>query len=289
METSDVATKQDKESSRKKSSSQRTSTSTCEECRQVDSVYVCPGCQIRTCSLKCVQAHKERTQCSGKRNRSEFLPVCRMTDNTLRNDYFFLEDVLNQTSNKKLKTETSNSNASPNKNRRRLVSQAQQRGVTLQLMPSIMERSKKNSSFYSAQKDLITWRVEVIMVSSEPTKNVTFNLCENETNVMEHIEKRCNQSLPSHSLFLKLPSRAHNNPQYLCLEPNDSLQQSLRGQTIIEHPTIFCVPEDKVQDFPTGTDKIETIDEQPTTSTSTDTSPTDKAAKIETRGGDLNP
>ena len=279
-----MATKQDKETSRKKSSSQRTST--CEECRQVESAYVCPGCQIRTCSLRCVQAHKERTQCSGKRNRSEFLPVCRMTDNTLRNDYFFLEDVLNQTSSKKLKTETSN-NDPPSKNRRRLVSQAQQRGVTLQLMPSIMERSKKNSSFYSAQKDLITWRAEVIMVS-DPTKNITFNVCESESNVMEHVEKRCDQSLPTHSLFLKLPSRPHNNPLYLRLEPNDSLQQSLRGQTIIEHPTIFCVPEDQVQNFPTGTDKIETIDEQPTTSTSADTT-TDEAAKIETQGGDLNP
>lgn len=150
-----------------------------------------------------------------------------------------------------------------------------------------MERSKKNSTFYSAQKDLITWRAEVIMVS-DPTKNVTFNLCENETNVMEHVEKRCNQSLPNHSLFLKLPSRAHNNPRYLRLEHNDSLQKSLRGQTIIEHPTIFCVPEDQVQDFPTGTDKIETINEQPTTSTSTDTT-TDKAAKTETQGEDSYP
>lgn len=280
-----MASKQDKESSlKKKSSSQRTST--CEECRQVESVYFCPRCQIRTCSLKCVRAHKERTQCSGKRNRSEFLPVCRMTDNTLRNDYFFLEDVLNQTSNKKLKTETLN-NVSTNKNRRRLASQAQQRGVTLQLMPSIMERSKKNSSFYSAQKDLITWRVQTIMVS-EPANNVAFNLCENETNVMEHVEKRCNQSLPNHSLFLKLPSRANNNPRYMRLEPNDSLQQSLRGQTIIEHPTIFCVPEEQLQDFPTGSDKIETIDEQPTTDSSTETT-TDKVAKIETHGGDLNP
>jgi hypothetical protein len=277
-----VATKQDQESSRKKSSSQRTST--CEECHEVESVYVCPGCQIRTCSLKCVQAHKERAQCSGKRNRSEFLPVCRMNDNTLRNDYFFLEDVLNQTSNKKLKTDTANS-ASPNKNRRRLVSQAQQRGVTLQLMPSIMERSKKNSSFYSAQKDLITWRVEVIMVS-DPANNVSLNLCENETNVMTHIEKRCNQSLPNHSLFMKLPARAHNSPRYIGLEPNDSLQQSLRGQTIIEHPTILCVPEDQVQEFPTGTDKIETIDEQPTKGTDTIS---DEAANIETQDGDLNP
>jgi hypothetical protein len=205
-----------------------------------------------------------------------------MTDNTLRDDYFFLEDVMNQTSNKKSKPDTS-SNASPSKNRRRLVSQAQERGITLQLMPSAMERSKKNSSFYSSQKDLITWRVEVIMVS-DPTKNVSLNLCENETNVMEHIEKRCNQSLPNHSLFMKLSSRAHNNPRYIGLETNESLQQSLRGQTIIEYPTILCVPEDQVQDFPTGTDKIETIEEQPTKGTETIT---DEAAKIES--GDLNP
>lgn len=72
--------------------------SLCQECKVVLARYQCPKCKHRTCSLECVKSHKQRTKCSGKRQRAgdAFIPLARMDDNTIKNDYFFLEEVLEQ-------------------------------------------------------------------------------------------------------------------------------------------------------------------------------------------------
>ncbi|TYJ10891.1 hypothetical protein E1A91_A11G239100v1 [Gossypium mustelinum] len=55
----------------------------CEECKKKASKYKCPGCCLRTCSLPCVNAHKQRTGCTGKRNITSFVPLSRFDDNLL--------------------------------------------------------------------------------------------------------------------------------------------------------------------------------------------------------------
>lgn len=55
----------------------------CEECKEKPSKYKCPGCSIRTCSLPCVNAHKDRTNCSGKRNFTQLVTLSEYDDNTL--------------------------------------------------------------------------------------------------------------------------------------------------------------------------------------------------------------
>jgi hypothetical protein len=68
----------------------------CYECKSKDFQYQCPRCHFRSCSLQCCQAHKERTGCNGKRDRTAFVPMSRMTDSSVESDYHFLEDVLQQ-------------------------------------------------------------------------------------------------------------------------------------------------------------------------------------------------
>ncbi|GMP62527.1 hypothetical protein CsSME_00024607 [Camellia sinensis var. sinensis] len=55
----------------------------CEECKVEASKYKCPGCSIRSCSLPCVKAHKERTACTGKRQQTHFVPLSHFDDNLL--------------------------------------------------------------------------------------------------------------------------------------------------------------------------------------------------------------
>ena len=55
----------------------------CQECKAKPSKYKCPGCSIRSCSLPCVKAHKDRTACTGKRNQTQFVPMSQMDDNLL--------------------------------------------------------------------------------------------------------------------------------------------------------------------------------------------------------------
>ena len=166
----------------------------CEECNEKTSLYQCPGCMIRTCSLKCCQAHKKRTKCSGKRSRGKILPLCRMDDDSLRSDYFFMEEVLEMMPRaskiSKLAEENSmqsiahRSTTSMNsrKKSKRLVQQAERRGITLQVMPCVMERHKKNSSWYCSPRDLITWKTEVVII---PTHKIySINISEQEEEIL---------------------------------------------------------------------------------------------------------
>lgn len=68
--------------------------SLCQECSENIFRYQCPRCSLRTCSLRCCKAHKERTDCNGKRDRTKYLPLAHMNDGTIDSDYHFLEDVL---------------------------------------------------------------------------------------------------------------------------------------------------------------------------------------------------
>lgn len=79
----------------------------CEVCAKVRAIYKCPACTMRTCSVGCVKKHKALTSCSGVRDRTKFIPLEKMGDNSLLSgplltpvvrfpapDFRFLEDTL---------------------------------------------------------------------------------------------------------------------------------------------------------------------------------------------------
>ena len=66
----------------------------CQICKEQISIYRCPACFTRTCSLNCCLKHKEDANCSGKRDRTAFVPLNKFSDSTLASDFHFLEDVL---------------------------------------------------------------------------------------------------------------------------------------------------------------------------------------------------
>jgi len=267
----------------------------CEECNERRSLYQCPGCSIRTCSLVCCQAHKKRTKCTGKRSRGAYLPLCHMNDSTLRSDYFFMEEILgvmprarkvsklaeegkstvNCDSSVNNSSKNPRSISSVNKKAKRLVQQALRRGVTLQVMPPVMERHRNNSSWYCSSRDLITWKVEVILVPQ--MKTFSFNISEQDQGIIGQISNfiistyKDDADMPSsmssdnHQVLIKrLPSSA-NSPRYIRIKNGDSLKKALEGLTIVEYPTIYCVADGSMKDFQLGT----TVITEKTTTTST--------------------
>ncbi|KAJ1477323.1 hypothetical protein T484DRAFT_1592098, partial [Baffinella frigidus] len=52
----------------------------CGVCGDAAAKYKCPRCAKRTCSLKCVKAHKQADDCSGQRNRAEYRSIPEFTD-----------------------------------------------------------------------------------------------------------------------------------------------------------------------------------------------------------------
>ena len=68
--------------------------SLCEICSLHPRLYKCPRCSAFSCSLVCCKQHKISTNCSGQRDRTAFVANKAFADATLRNDFHFLEDVL---------------------------------------------------------------------------------------------------------------------------------------------------------------------------------------------------
>lgn len=56
--------------------------------------YKCPGCSARTCSLPCVKRHKQRADCSGKRDPTKFVKRSELaTPAGIDHDYNFLSGI----------------------------------------------------------------------------------------------------------------------------------------------------------------------------------------------------
>ncbi|KAH9309065.1 hypothetical protein KI387_036976, partial [Taxus chinensis] len=123
----------------------------CEECRENPFKYKCPGCGLRSCSLPCVKVHKERTHCTGKRNRTQFVPLSQFDENWLISDYNMLEEVLRMTESAR----RSRAGAGDSKTARfmpsgkkALYNQARNRNTNLLLQPKGMSKNKINRSYY---------------------------------------------------------------------------------------------------------------------------------------------
>ena len=65
----------------------------CRVCEEQEGKYRCPKCLLISCSLKCVNVHKEKFNCDGKRDRFQFLNLKEMEDKHVTSDFRFLEEA----------------------------------------------------------------------------------------------------------------------------------------------------------------------------------------------------
>lgn len=52
----------------------------CEVCGTTKAKYTCPKCEVRTCSLTCVNLHKKELDCDGIRDKTKFIPLTSFAD-----------------------------------------------------------------------------------------------------------------------------------------------------------------------------------------------------------------
>lgn len=141
------------------------SDSNCGRCG-APSLYRCPACNARSCSLDCVRKHKADTGCSGVRSKTEFRPMSDFDDATLARDYHFLESVIRDVdSGKRRLNDTEVPSARPGQKltpaRHHLFKQAKERGIGLEMLPHGMQRQRDNTSRYDGRRRRICWRVEL--------------------------------------------------------------------------------------------------------------------------------
>jgi hypothetical protein len=184
-----------------------------------------------------------------------------MTDSSLRSDYFFLEEVLDRIPRDSKRQKVDIRSKKNNRKARKILEQSKKRNILLQVMPAVMERHKTNTSWYCAPRDMITWKVELIIHPNLQT--LYFQLSENEVSMITHVRNQCDKvGIKLEGLFRlylkQLPAPARN-PRYFEMHESDNLKTFLSDKTIIEHPTIYCVPEKSMEEFPIGSDKISEI------------------------------
>lgn len=65
----------------------------CMICKENLFKYRCPRCEVLTCSLSCVNKHKKESKCSGKRDKTQYIPLSQFTEGDLISDLQFLRDA----------------------------------------------------------------------------------------------------------------------------------------------------------------------------------------------------
>ena len=134
--------------------------------------YRCPGCEKRTCSLACINRHKQEWGCTGKRASATFCAIGEFDDQIVQRDYRFLEGLERVVDGAKRRLRDTEPVAAPRRPgflspaRHHLLKAARERGVHLELLPPGMQRQRENTSRYEGRRRQILWRLEIHFVDA---------------------------------------------------------------------------------------------------------------------------
>lgn len=226
----------------------------CEECKQTEWKYKCPGCELRSCGLACVKAHKTRTGCSGKRDRTAFVPLAEFCDNVLVSDYNLLEEMLRQTeSAKRARATLGLPKNEMHPAMKALQHQAKMRDTTLVYWPHGMSKRKSNSTFFDRKRKCIFWRIEWIFEGTD-VRVVSARVDENstlESVVAKHLEPRadnvpmitelrhfCRREITEFKLYFQKEPCEGNTKVFYELDMKDTVLSQLAHKTVYEFPVI---------------------------------------------------
>ncbi|MCO5548269.1 hypothetical protein L7F22_001726 [Adiantum nelumboides] len=233
----------------------------CEECKEEAVKYKCPACCLRSCSLPCVRAHKERTSCSGKRDRTGFVPINSFDDAQLFSDYQLLEEVFRQSeSARRFRAPFNTRKLEPYDRSMILKREARRRRINLVILPRGMTKRVDSCTWFCRRRKRIFWTVEWHF---HLTDFVLFSPCadENESpaKVLEQqlgsdgkarpdnlrkIRKLCKKPIEVMRFLVARQMCRGKQRTYIELDPLRPLGAQLDRMTIIEYPTILIVSPD---------------------------------------------
>ncbi|KAL6853381.1 hypothetical protein ACP4OV_019410 [Aristida adscensionis] len=239
--------------------------SPCEECGEQPWKYRCPGCGRLTCSLPCVQAHKRRTACTGKRPRTDAVPLARFDDNQLLSDYNFLEEAKQAAESAHRRIAGVGRNFGGPGGAKLptwlffLRKAAQRRGIRLFFLPRGMARREQNRSRHIHRKDCIYWTLEwrfnsteVVLTDHEIDEHATLlsllgkHLCPGPWK--DQLTQYRNTELRDLKLYIQKSAKESESP-YRQLNIEEPLGRQLRGTLIVEYPSIKVFLPSDTPDF----------------------------------------
>ncbi|KAL6587495.1 hypothetical protein OROMI_000473 [Orobanche minor] len=230
----------------------------CQECNTNASKYKCPGCSLRTCSLACVNSHKQRTTCTGKRLLTNFVPISEFDDNQLVSDYTMLEKRIADSARRRRVTVCGYSQWLPKPLKNLRVAAAKRR-TQLFFFAKGMSKREKNNTYYNFRKNSISWTVEWRFHSTDVVL-LDHGIHEDST-LFSAIEKHlkpgpwnhrlrqfCDQGLDSLKLFIRKYPKGPKSP-FVQLDINSPIRQQLSNTVILEYPVIHIFLPSHSYDF----------------------------------------
>lgn len=217
----------------------------CESCSANPSKYSCPSCRYKSCCLECINIHKSKYGCSGKRDPTAYTPISKFTDDIYTNDALFLENMSRVADNiSRNGIEVINVNGKRNMN---LVKACNALNINLCLMPKGMKRQKCNRTVLNRQ--LIKWTIEFEFVVDGIIAKKVSNYCEQESELQSFIDTHlsCEQLerfKVKSFVWMKMEGGMARFPQYYRVDSSMSVMAILGGKSVIEFPTFIVTVDD---------------------------------------------
>lgn len=254
-------------------------TKECIICNSVDIKYKCPSCEMRTCSLACVNKHKDKYDCSGRKVRTRFKKLSEIDDDSFLkgkvavpcsclltvsffvvvSDYLFLEDCDRVLDNFKrdIKSRVKSQEQLPSW-LKKLVYEARIRGTRLKILPAGFKKRCDNTTAFMYSLKQIHWDIE-LKFSHLRGKSIEVNqffpmICNrvSETSSLESVLKSIFNSDPIleskifhiFSLYREANSdhivaKLEQGKDLIKVNIKDSIKDILSGKVIIEYPTFY--------------------------------------------------
>ncbi|KAL6560446.1 hypothetical protein OROGR_004005 [Orobanche gracilis] len=224
----------------------------CEECKTNSSKYKCPGCSVRSCSLPCVNSHKKRTACTGKKTITSSIPISQFDDNLLISDYNMLEDVKRiADSARRLRVKLCGYGYPQFRLPiflKKLQKAAASRRTKLQFLSNGMSKRQKNQTCYDNRQKFISWTIEwrfhstdIVLVDHGVNENTTLSsVIENhlKPGPWNHsLRQFCNHTLDSLKFFIRKNPKGSRSP-FRQLNVRAPICEQLSNMVILEYPVI---------------------------------------------------
>jgi len=227
----------------------------CEVCSNDAAKYCCPRCEVKTCSLSCVNIHKKELECDGKKYKTAFKKLQNFNDNDMSQDYRIMNEFIEAVGEFKMKTRRLY-NLAPGF--RKLRYQAHKRNVRLQILPN-STMNKNNTSYFNQKLNKIFWRVdwsfhgtnvkfsdhkvpEYQKLNDLARKYFTTEFYGSE--MLEKMQFYVSAGIKDVIFLMKTPYG-----KYYELDSDDSVSYSLRYKSILEYPEILVIMSNHKDEF----------------------------------------
>ncbi|PKA46990.1 hypothetical protein AXF42_Ash011664 [Apostasia shenzhenica] len=232
----------------------------CEECGLNPWKYRCPGCSIRSCCLACVNSHKKRTDCTGKRNRTEFVPFSSFNDDLLLSDYNMLEETkrISESAKRMLSGFRGYHRFKLPIQLQALRRAAKRRRIRLLYLPCGMSKREANQSRYDGRKESISWTIDfrfhgtnIVLVDhgiyiittavKKPSNQYMFCMPQKHLAPgpwIHQLKPFCDAKLEDLKLFLRINPKGSKS-LFRKLNVTSSIGSQLKNIVILEYPVIY--------------------------------------------------